>query len=266
MMSPTTTDQPRTRPLISIITSVYNNAAEICSAVESVLSQQGVDIEYIVVDGASNDGTLELLRGYESRIGTLVSARDRGIYDGLNRGVALATGDYVGFLHSDDLFADEGAVQRLFGHLAKEDPSQWPAAVYGDLVYVDKQQPDQVIRYWRSGPFSLRKLRNGWMPPHPSLYVRRDVMLATGPFDISLRIAADYKFILQLFKQARRFDYIPGVVVKMRTGGASNRSLKAILRKSREDRDALRAAGIAPLRALLFKNLSKLPQFVRRAF
>ncbi len=255
---------PLSRPLISIVTCVYNNAAEIRAAVDSVLSQRGVDIEYIVVDGASTDGTMEILQSYGQRIHHLVSAPDRGIYDGLNRGVELATGDYVGFLHSDDLFADENTLQRLFASLSREPRERWPAAVYGDLLYVDKQQPDRVIRYWRSGPFTLNKLRNGWMPPHPSLYVRRDVMLATGPFDIALRIAADYKFILQLFQQPLRFVYVPGVVVRMRTGGASNRSLKAILRKSREDRDALQATGIAPLRALLIKNLSKVPQFFRR--
>jgi len=258
-MISTATQRPRA--LISIVTCVYNNAAEIRGAVESVLNQRGVDIEYIVVDGASTDGTLEILQGYGSRIHKLVSAPDRGIYDGLNCGVGLASGDYVGFLHSDDLFTDERSLHRLFAPLDNLATEAWPAAIYGDLVYVDKQRPDRVIRYWRSGPFNPRKLRDGWMPPHPSLYVRRDVMLTTGPFDIQLRIAADYRFMLQLFSQPLRFEYVPGVVVRMRTGGASNRSLKALLRKSREDCDALRAAGIAPLRALLLKNLSKLPQF-----
>lgn len=250
------------RPLISIITSVYNNVTEIRGAVESALSQRGVDIEYIVIDGASTDGTLEILQSYGTRINKLVSARDRGIYDGLNRGVELATGDYVGFLHSDDLFADQYTLKRMFSVLTEISPDEWPAALYGDLVYVDKQQPDRVIRYWRSGPFTPSKLRNGWMPPHPSLYVRRDVMRDTGPFDDKFRIAADYKFILRLFTQPLKFRYVPGVVVKMRTGGASNRSLKAILRKTREDCDALRAVGIAPMRALMIKNLSKLPQFL----
>jgi glycosyltransferase len=250
---------------VSVITSVFNNASEIRGAVDSVLSQRGVDIEYIVVDGASTDGTLQILQGYGSRIHKLVSARDKGIYDGLNRGVELATGDYVGFLHSDDLFCDEHTLERLFAPVLGDPSADWPAAIYGDLVYVDKQDPDRVVRYWRSSPFTMRKLRNGWMPPHPCLYVRRDVMLATGPFDIRLRIASDYKFILQLFRQSLRFVYVPGIVVKMRTGGASNRSLKAVFRKSREDLHALRCAGVAPLRALLLKNLSKLPQFFKRA-
>ena len=251
----------RRRPLISIITSVYNNVSEIRGAVESVLSQRGVDIEYIVIDGASTDGTLQILQSYGDRIHKLVSARDCGIYDGLNRGVGLATGDYIGFLHSDDLFADEHTLQRMFVALTDESPDKWPAALYGDIVYVDKKKPDRVIRYWRSGPFTPSKLRNGWMPPHPSLYVRRDVMRATGPFDDTLRIAADYKFVLRLFIQSLHFKYVPGIVVKMRTGGASNRSLKAMLQKTREDCDALRDVGIAPLRALFIKNLSKLPQF-----
>lgn len=253
------------RPRISIVTSVYNNVAEIRSAVESVLSQRGVDIEYILVDGGSTDGTLAILESYGRRIHKLISGPDRGIYDGLNRGIELATGDYIGFLHSDDLFADEHTLQRLFAQISQIERVDWPAAVYGDLVYVEKHNPDRIVRYWQSGPFSLRKLRNGWMPPHPSLYVRRDVMLQTGLFDITMRIAADYKFILQLFRQPLRFEYVAGVVVRMRTGGASNRSLKAMLRKTREDREALRTAGMAPLRALLMKNLLKLPQFFRRS-
>ena len=239
------------RPRVSIVTSVFNNSTEIRSAVESVLSQRGVNIEFIVVDGGSTDGTLVILESYGKRIDKLISGPDLGIYDGLNRGIGLATGDYVGFLHSDDLFA----------RVSKLDCSEWPAAVYGDLVYVEKHNPDRIVRYWKSGLVSLRKLRNGWMPPHPSLYVRRDVMLQTGLFDITMRIAADYKFILQLFRQPLRFEYVAGVVVKMRTGGASNRSLKAILQKTREDYHALRAANIAPLRALLIKNISKIPQF-----
>ena len=253
------------RPRISIVTSVYNNATEIRSAVESVLSQRGVNIEFIVVDGGSTDGTLVILESYGKRIHNLISGPDLGIYDGLNRGIGLATGDYVGFLHSDDLFADEQTLQRLFARVSQLDCSEWPAAVYGDLVYVEKHDPDRIVRYWKSGPFTLRKLHNGWMPPHPSLYVRRDVMLQTGRFDITMRIAADYKFILQLFRQPLRFEYVAGVVVRMRTGGVSNRSLKTILRKSLEDIAALRSAGIPPLRALLMKNLSKLPQFFRRS-
>lgn len=255
---------PNQRPLISVITSVYNNAAQISNAVESVLSQKGVDIEYIVVDGASTDGTLAILEGFGAQINKLVSEPDSGIYDGLNRGIALATGDYIGFLHSDDMFADEYALQRLFAQVSGGDRSDWPAALYGDLVYVDKETPDYVIRYWKSCAFSLHKLRNGWMPPHPSLYVRRDVMLNTGPFDTTLCISADYKFILQLFRQPFRFDYVPGVVVRMRIGGASNRSLMALVRKSKEDIYALRCADIPPYRALLIKNLSKIMQFIIR--
>jgi glycosyltransferase involved in cell wall biosynthesis len=251
------------RPRISIVTSVYNNASEISAAVESVFSQRGVDIEYIVVDGGSTDGTLKILEGYGTRIHKLISGPDLGIYDGLNRGIGLATGDYVGFLHSDDLFADEHTLKRLFARFSQLNCSEWPEAVYGDLVYVEKHKPDRIVRYWKSCAFSLRKLRNGWMPPHPSLYVRRDVMLHTGLFDITMRISSDYKFILQLFRQPLRFEYVEGVVVKMRTGGASNRSLKAILQKTHEDIQALRAVKIAPFRALLMKNISKIPQFFR---
>lgn len=252
------------KPLVSIVTSVFNNAGEIRYTIESVLEQQDVNIEYIVVDGASTDGTLEILRSYGDRIHKLVSEPDNGIYDGLNRGVALTTGDYIGFLHSDDIFADKFVLSRFFSDLNDTPKEDWPAAIYGDLVYVDKHNPEKTIRLWRSSSFSPNMLLNGWMPPHPTLYVRRNEMLSTGPFDDSLSIAADYKFILKLFNQPLKFKYEPGVAVKMRTGGASNRSPRAILNKMQEDWAALKSENFSPLRPILLKNLSKLPQLFRR--
>ena len=243
---------------ISIITAVYNNVLEISSAMDSVLSQQAIDIEIIVVDGDSTDGTMDALRPYMSRIDTLVSARDNGIYPALNRGIALATGDYIGFLHSDDLFASPDAVANLFAGLEGDKP----AAVWGDLNYVKKADPKQIVRRWISTPFSNRRLRWGWMPPHPALYVRRDAFEDVGGFDEQMRIAADYDFVLRLFMRGGDLRYVPGTVVSMRTGGASNRSLKAIWRKSREDVQALRRSELPVARALLGKNLGKIPQFL----
>lgn len=243
---------------ISVVTAVYNNAAEIETAITSVLAQRGVDVEPIVVDGGSTDGTCDILDRYRDRFGAYVSARDGGIYPALNRGLSLATGDYVGFLHSDDLFASTEALATLFGKLGGERPD----AVWGDLDYVRKTDPTAVVRHWASTPFTSRRLHRGWMPPHPSLYVRRDRFLQLGGFNETMRIAADYDFILRLFSGGGDFRYYPGTIVKMRMGGASNRSIAAVIRKSREDMDALRRAGIPVIPAIMAKNLSKLPQLL----
>jgi glycosyltransferase involved in cell wall biosynthesis len=246
---------------ISVITAVHNNRETISAALDSALGQSGVDIELVVIDGGSTDGTLEVLRSYADRLHVLVSEPDRGIYDALNKGIQRASGEVVGFLHSDDMFADAGVLSRIAAAFA--DPGV--GAVYGDLLYVRKDNPDQVVRYWRSGEFSGRRLGWGWMPPHPTLYIRRHVYEQHGLFDTSFRIAADYDFILRTLGQNRvGVCYIPEVLVKMRVGGASNRSLSNIMRKSSEDLRALRRNGVGGLGALLWKNLSKLPQFLGR--
>ena len=246
---------------ISVITAVYNNRETVSAALDSALRQSGVDIDLVVIDGGSTDGTLEVLRSYTGKLDVLVSEPDQGIYDALNKGIQRASGDVVGFLHSDDLFAGAGVLSRVAAAFA--DPEV--GAVYGDLVYVRKDNPDQVVRYWRAGVFSRRRLRWGWMPPHPTLYVRRHVYEQHGLFDTSFRIAADYDFILRTLGQAGvGVRYIPEVLVKMRVGGASNRSLRNILRKSSEDLRALRRNGVGGVGALMWKNLSKLPQFLGR--
>lgn len=246
---------------ISVITVVYNNRATVAAALESALAQTHDDVELVVIDGGSTDGTLEVLQGYAGRIAVLVSEPDRGIYDALNKGVHRASGDVVGFLHSDDLYADDEVLSRVATALA----DKCAAAVYGDLVYLHKEDAGRVIRYWRSSPFARRKLAWGWMPPHPTLYVRREWYERVGGFDTRYRIAADYDFILRLFSQ-QGFSavYLPEVLVKMRLGGASNRSLKNIVRKSREDLEALRRSGVGAfggVGALVWKNLGKLTQF-----
>lgn len=246
---------------ISIVTAVYNNSETIAGALDSVLAQTDADFEFIVMDGGSTDGTLEILNRYADRLSVLVSEPDGGIYDALNKGIRRASGEVVGFLHSDDLFADAGVLKRVADAFA--DPQV--AAVYGDLLYVRKDDPDKVVRCWRAGAFSRERLGWGWMPPHPTFYVRRAVYERLGLFDTSYRIAADYDCMLRfLGRGGVRVGYIPEVLVKMRVGGASNRSLKNILCKSREDYRALKSNGVGGIGALVWKNLSKLPQFVVR--
>ncbi len=245
---------------ISVITAVYNNRESIRDALESVLSQVHVDVELVVIDGGSTDGTLEIIREYSSQIDVFVSEPDDGIYDALNKGIARANGEVVGFLHSDDLFADVYVLSRMKNALS----NPLVDAVYGDLVYVDKCARE-IIRVWKAGNFTRTRIGWGWMPPHPTLYVRRSVYERLGGFDMEYRIAGDYENILRLLGRGGvRCAYIPEVLVKMRVGGASNRSLRNILRKSGEDYRALRANGIGGLGALLWKNISKVPQFFRR--
>jgi len=244
---------------ISIITVVRNNHATIAEALDSVLIQTHPDVELIVIDGASTDGTLAVLTGYAGRLAVLVSEPDHGIYDALNKGIARATGDVIGILHADDLLADRNVLASIAAAFSLPGVD----GVYGDLLYVRKLQPSQVVRYWRSSLFTLSLLQRGWMPPHPTLYLRRGVYQQFGDFDTKLHIAADYDFMLRILKGGTlQLTYIPQVLVKMRAGGASNRSVANLWRKSREDLQVLRRHGIGGIFTLLRKNLGKLPQFI----
>lgn len=249
-------------PKISVITVCFNSEAHIAHALRSLDSQTFQDREHIIIDGASTDGTLHIIARHTHPCRQVLSAPDRGIYDAMNKGIGLACGDVIGFLNSDDFFADEHVLARVAD--AFLDPRV--SAVYGDLEYVSKDDPSRVLRQWVSGEFSSTALQRGWMPPHPTLYVRREAYERLGGFDTTYRIAADYEYILRLFTdQTLVAAYLPGVMVKMRTGGASNRSLKNILRKTREDFDAMRLHRVGGLGTLVRKNLSKLPQFFVRS-
>lgn len=245
---------------ISIITSVYNNRDTISDAIESVLSQTYPNIEYIVIDGASKDGTVDIIRTYADRITTFVSEPDRGIYDGLNKGVERATGDVIAFLHSDDLYNDPEVVARV----AEAFISTNADAVYGDLVYTPKSDTSKVLRYWKSRDFHPDLLKQGWMPAHPTFFARRELYERYGAFDTTFRIAADYDFMLRVLSQGIKTHYLPTVLYKMRVGGESNKSIKNIIKKMREDYRALENNRIGGLTTLLIKNLSKIPQFLKR--
>jgi glycosyltransferase len=247
---------------ISVITAVYNNRNTISDAIESILAQSHPAVELVVVDGGSTDGTLELLARFGDRITVMVSEPDDGIYHALNKGIGIASGDVVGFLHSDDVFPDVDALKRVAAVFA----TSGAEAVYGDLEYVQRNDVTKVVRYWHAGVYSSRKLRGGWMPPHPTFYARRQLYQRLGGFDVSMRIAADYDCMLRVFQAGVAVGYIPQVQVRMRTGGTSNRSLGNIIRKSSEDYRALRGNKVGGAWALLCKNVRKLPQFfVRRS-
>ncbi len=246
---------------ISIITVTFNSAATIADTLDSVAAQAHPDIEHIVIDGGSTDGTQAILAQRASRIAHWISEPDAGIYDAMNKGLRLATGEYVGFLNGDDELASPAALA-LIADAARDRPD----AVFGDLVYVDASRRSSPVRYWRTGAFSPGALRRGWMPPHPTLYVHRRVVERIGGFDPALRIAGDYDFMLRLFAQPGiRAAYVPAVLVRMRTGGASNRSASALMRKSKEDLLVLRRHRVGGALTLTCKILRKVPQFFARA-
>jgi glycosyltransferase involved in cell wall biosynthesis len=247
---------------VTVITAVFNSVATIADALQSVRKQSYENVEHIVVDGGSSDGSLELIEAHRARLGMIISEPDDGIYDALNKGIRHATGDVVGFMHADDQFASRDALARVVE--AFKDPNV--GAVYGDLVYVRKEDGQRVVRYWRAGPYSQDRLAQGWMPPHPTFYLRRELYAELGLFNTRYRIAADYESMLRILGRGGvKPAYIPQTLVRMRMGGASNKSIRNMLIKSSEDYAAMREHGIGGLRALLRKNITKLPQFVMRA-
>ncbi|MAB78061.1 MAG: glycosyl transferase [Planctomycetes bacterium] len=247
---------------ISIITAVYKREATIGQAIESVARQTYADVEHWIIDGASTDGTMEVVRRHQNDGMRILSEPDKGIYDALNKGIQRATGDVIGVVHSDDFLAHNEVLAKVAAAFA--DPTI--DAVYGDLDYIASSDITRVVRHWRSGDYDPRKLARGWMPPHPTLFLRRRVFDRFGLYDTSYGIAADYDAILRYFGRGRvKPAYLPEVLVKMRVGGESNRSLRKIILKTREDYRALRSNNIGGLGALIVKNLSKLSQFVLKA-
>jgi glycosyltransferase len=245
---------------ISIITAVYNREQTVGQAIASVAAQNYDDIEHLIVDGGSSDGTLDKVHSLAHPGMRVISERDEGIYDALNKGVRNATGDVVGLMHSDDFFADDNVLETVADAFARTGAD----AVYGDLDYVAANDTSRIIRHWKSKSFTPRILSQGWMPPHPTLFVRRAAIINLGLYNTDYRIAADYEAILRWFgKGGLNPVYVPQVLVKMRVGGESNRSVERIVRKSWEDYRALRSNGVGGFGTLAWKNISKLPQFVK---
>lgn len=245
-------------PKISVVTAVFNREKTIAEAIGSVAAQDHPDVEHVIQDGGSQDGTLDVIRGVAGPQVSLQSAPDGGIYDGINKGIARTTGDIVGLMHSDDLFAAPDVLSTVAKAMA--DPAV--DGVYGDLDYVAADDVSRIIRKWRSGVYAPSRLRTGWMPPHPTLYLRRAVFDTWGLYDTSFRIAADYDAMLRyLAKGGIRLAYVPEVFVKMRVGGESNKSIRKIIQKSAEDYRAIRGNGVGGAGTLAMKNLSKIQQF-----
>lgn len=217
---------------LSIITVVYNNERTITDAIESVLGQTYKEIEYIIIDGKSTDGTIEKIDKYRNHIHTFISEPDRGIYDAMNKGVSAATGEVIGILNSDDLYADQQVLENVM-KCFKSDPDL--DMVYGDLVYVKETDVSQVVRRWNSLPYYDQYFEDGHVPPHPSLFLKKRVYEESGQFNLTMKLAADYELMLRIFKIFKfKSHYLSRLLVKMRLGGSTNKSFSNIIKGNME--------------------------------
>ena len=244
---------------VSIVTATYNSAATIRDTVLSVNNQTYKNVEHIVVDNVSNDNTLNLLSHFGHR-GPLVSEPDRGIYDAMNKGVTMASGDIVGILNSDDFYPHGRVIQKVVDAFADGDCD----AVYGDLVVVDPFEVTKVIRRWVAGIYNRKMFYNGWMPPHPTFFVKREIYEKYGTFNIDFKTSSDYELLLRfMLLKNIRVKYLPGIMVHMRAGGYSNKSIKHRLTAHKEDYRAWKANGISPKwYTIAMKPLRKVKQYL----
>lgn len=254
-------DKPLT---FTVITVSYNNSATIEDTIQSVLSQTYPHVEYLVVDGNSTDDTVSRLKKYGSRITRWISEPDRGIYHAMNKGIRMASGNFIGFLNADDFFADSHVLENLAGTLSRNPQA---LAAYGDLAYVEESDPGKIVRYWKSGTYEFENFLNGWMPPHPTFYLHKKCFEEFGLFrDEDLVSAADYELMLRmLYKHRIHTVYNPHLMVRMRVGGVSNRNLKNRARANREDQKAWKMNGLKPgILTFILKPIRKIPQFWQR--
>lgn len=245
--------------LVSIITATYNSEATIASNVESIKEQTHSFIEHIIIDGASNDNTLSIIKAH-SPSAKIFSEKDNGIYDAMNKGIALAKGDIIGMLNSDDLYMNELIIEKVVNLFEQENCE----AVYGDLIYVDSNDTSKIKRRWNAGSFSKNDFLYGWMPPHPTFFVKKEVYEKYGKFNLSVFTAADYELMLRfVYKYGIKVAYLQETMVKMRTGGASNESITNRLLANKGDRMAWKINELKPYWfTLLAKPLRKITQFI----
>ena len=246
---------------ISIITATYNSAATVRDTLQCIAAQQHPDIEHIIIDGLSADATLEIVKEYP-HVAKVVSGKDGGIYDAMNKGVQLATGEVIGILNSDDFYNGQDVLLKVAAKF--EDPRV--EAIYGDLQYVKQDNIEVVTRTWKAGLYRKEYFYYGWMPPHPTFFVRRSVYEKVGLFNTVLRSSADYELMLRiLVKYNIHAQYIPEVLVKMRAGGVSNASLRNRFRANKEDMQAWRLNGLKPyFFTMWLKPLRKIFQFITK--
>jgi glycosyltransferase involved in cell wall biosynthesis len=243
---------------VSIITATYNSDKNLQRTIDSIADQDYSDIEHIIIDGGSTDDTIQIIVSNKNKISKFISEKDNGIYDALNKGIKLATGDIIGFLNSDDVFSNNHAISKIAScfEIKKCD------VLYGNLVYQTKHNSNpKTVRYWRSNIFHTGCLKYGWMPPHPTLYCKKTIYDQYGLYNEKFKISADYDFILRIFKQPEIIKtYYPAVIVKMNVGGVSNGSIKGIIKKTNEDLLALKLNKVGGFYTIVFKYLRKISQ------
>lgn len=250
---------------ISIITITYNSAATVEDTIKSVVMQDYPELEYIIIDGKSKDQTLTIVDKYRDKINKVVSEKDKGLYDALNKGIQHATGDVIGMLHSDDLYAHPQVIRHVAETFLKNPGTE---AVYADLVFVHRSDTNRVMRIWQSGNYQPGDFLKGWMPPHPTFFVRKECYEKFGGFNTSLKLSADYELMLRLIhKNHIRVAYLNETIVKMRMGGVSNDSFFVKLKANMEDKMAWKMNGLKPrITTILLKPLRKIGQYFKRAY
>ncbi|MEX0636146.1 MAG: glycosyltransferase family 2 protein, partial [Ferruginibacter sp.] len=244
---------------VSIITVTYNSAKFLQDCIRSVQTQQYKNIEHIIIDGKSTDGTIDIIKKNEACIATWISETDRGIYDAINKGMAMATGDVLGILNSDDLLDNDQVITNIVETFLSSNAE----VVYGDLEVVAQDDTNKVLRIWKGQPFNRNRFRYGWMPAHPTFYVKRSLVSKYGGYESHYFTAADYEFMARyLYQHKVTACYLPVLIVRMRTGGASNKNLKQRLRANRRDYLAMKRNKIPfALIASILKPLIKVHQF-----
>lgn len=247
---------------ISIITISFNSALTIEDTITSVLSQDHPTIEYIIIDGASKDNTLEIINKYKDKISKIISEPDKGIYDAMNKGILNCTGDLIGILNSDDVYASTN----VLSHVVKKITEENTESLYGDLIYVHRDKMEKIHRYWKAGKYKRENFLKGWMPPHPAFFVKRNIYGKFGLFKTDFKSSADYELMLRfLYKEKISACYLSEVITKMRIGGVSNVTLKNRINANKEDRRAWKMNGLKPgLLTFIRKPLSKVFQFIKK--
>lgn len=247
---------------VSIITITYNSEPTLKDTIESVINQTYKNIEYILIDGGSTDETLSIIKSYGNKISTLISEKDNGLYDALNKGISLATGDVIGILHSDDFYTNNHVIQHVVSSFSNSPVD----AVYADLYYVDKINTNQIHRKWKAGIYKEGMFFNGWMPPHPTFFVKRSIYETYGNFNLNLTSSSDYELMLRfIHKHKIKLAYLPEFIIKMRIGGKSNVTLKNRIKANKEDRLAWKLNNVKPyFYTLYLKPLRKIIQLFKK--
>lgn len=248
--------------LVSIVTPVFNNKDYIEPSILSVAEQIYPKIEHIIIDGGSTDGTLEIVKKHQEKIAKIASEKDKGIYDAMNKGISLAKGEIIGILNSDDLYYNKGVVGKVIEKMTETNAD----ICWGDLIYVYRDNPKKVIRYWQSSPYQKGLFKKGWIPPHPTVFVKKKIYEQYGKFDLNFPISGDYEWLLRvLTKKNIRTCYLPKILVKMRTGGDSGKSLINRIKGNIEiyrawKKNNLKFSWLYFPRKIIFKRL---PQFLK---